>query len=1076
MKKILCTLISCLLLMFGFVIFGNTNKVEASNNAYVDTLRINGQRYNEDNGDFKDITDKYLTEGWKFQSGTLYLNGYHGSSISFSMYDNLNSSLVVCIYGENTITTENDIVSGFSVKGAKTQYVDFIFQDAGASLTINSKADGINISSNDPFSTFGRFYNGSSDNTYDSYLYINAGHNGINCPRVNVRDSVNMYVFAEEFGVVLHENIAYQSNMFFEALGNSFVMIYGNKSASNRYPRHDYVFQPYAKKYYVDSLNNLLIMSNKEDIITKTLLFKDENPSHGFSQVERLEFKYGVGEEANFSFNCEQLTYELKYYINIAYEDAYNDLNIKKKYDFRINGSEEAILSGKVENEDAVSINCTFEEQNAYVLTNELVLCNGNQEISSVKHRYSIIPYDYHTVKLDESIKGVTLKKVEGYDFDSVKSGDSFIFDFELDNYYALPTDFKVYANGEEVNEIKAGRYQIPEVTRDTVISFSENPYPYAFVTFYVGNQTIGKTDQFYKKTDTITLPKYSDIEEYIPEGMVFDYWKVGNRKTKFQCSTDTNPVSFKFNDDERGFLRIEAHFQGVYNLTGIDGHFYSDEECTQEITQAASVAIGSGKYTYFKFDNEFDEVIDGKMLYSYVSSCDVNVDIWDNNGILFFEMPAGDVTITPVYKYVIDEITVEGVQLPIAGNELIENQEKAPEGVNYKVAAYSSWYEIIDEETRKYLITFGYGDPYVFKNNTQYEVEIRFTVTEDGDYLFDPNGYARDGAFQFNIDGLDASQYEVVEHEFANIYKRQYCVTLRFTSVSKYNIDITGGVVLSNGVEIDGAIEGQAILLSANIAEAGKVFDHWTITGIEVDEELLMNSRLELVMPANEITAEAVFIDAPYFQVTYDVNGGTGVMEDVKVYDGLCILDECVFEAPEHKHFKCWAIGDNEYDELTSVVIEENTVVKAIWEYDTFEITFDSNGGEGSKDSEIKEYNSNYVLPAANLFTAPANKEFKCYLVNDVEKNAGDTIVITEDTVIKAEWKDKEVTPEPTDEPSTDIDDDTDSKSDSKSETNNNDKKKGNNTGAVVGIIVAVIAGIAIIGVVVFIVIKKRK
>jgi hypothetical protein len=401
----------------------------------------------------------------------------------------------------------------------------------------------------------------------------------------------------------------------------------------------------------------------------------------------------------------------------------------------------------------------------------------------------------------------------------------------------------------------------------------------------------------------------------------------------------------------------------------------------------------------------------------------------------------------------------------------------------------------------------------------------------------------------------LEDSQYEVVNHKFANSYKRQYIVTLRFNVINTYNVSVENGFAIIGEDEVTLVQVGQEVLLSASKAPTGKVFDHWTITGIEVTEEEALNSKLVFEMPTNEVTAVATYKDAEYFEITFDPNGGSSVMADDTTY-GEYELPECIFIAPEHKHFKCWQIDDIEYDELTPIAIKENTVVKAIWEYDSFEITFDANGGEGTKDSETKEYNSSYELPEANtfvapehkhfkcwligdveydeldsiiilddieikaiweidtfeitfdanggtgskdslsveyngeyklpkanLFEAPANKEFKCYLVNGEEKNAEETIIITEDTLVKASWKDKESEAPITDDTKTtttetndSIDPESNTNSNSQSDTKNNNNKKANNAGATVGIIIGVVAGIAVIGAIVFIVIKKRK
>ncbi len=73
-----------------------------------------------------------------------------------------------------------------------------------------------------------------------------------------------------------------------------------------------------------------------------------------------------------------------------------------------------------------------------------------------------------------------------------------------------------------------------------------------------------------------------------------------------------------------------------------------------------------------------------------------------------------------------------------------------------------------------------------------------------------------------------------------------------------------------------------------------------------------------------------------------------------------------------------------------------------------TYKITFDANGGSGSMASETVNKDSSYTLPACT-FTAPEGKEFDKWDQGAV----GASIKITSDTTIKAQWKDKAVTPD---------------------------------------------------------------
>ena len=68
--------------------------------------------------------------------------------------------------------------------------------------------------------------------------------------------------------------------------------------------------------------------------------------------------------------------------------------------------------------------------------------------------------------------------------------------------------------------------------------------------------------------------------------------------------------------------------------------------------------------------------------------------------------------------------------------------------------------------------------------------------------------------------------------------------------------------------------------------------------------------------------------------------------------------------------------------------------------------VKFDKDGGKGVMPSAVCGKNGNYVLPEC-VFTAPANKVFRCWSVDGVEKKVGDSITVAADMTVKAVWKD---------------------------------------------------------------------
>lgn len=77
------------------------------------------------------------------------------------------------------------------------------------------------------------------------------------------------------------------------------------------------------------------------------------------------------------------------------------------------------------------------------------------------------------------------------------------------------------------------------------------------------------------------------------------------------------------------------------------------------------------------------------------------------------------------------------------------------------------------------------------------------------------------------------------------------------------------------------------------------------------------------------------------------------------------------------------------------------------------YTVTFNSNGAEGTMQSQEIKKGEDFELPA-NEFTAPEGQEFKAWLVDGQEYPAKTKIKINKETTIKAIWQDKPIAPKP--------------------------------------------------------------
>ena len=144
------------------------------------------------------------------------------------------------------------------------------------------------------------------------------------------------------------------------------------------------------------------------------------------------------------------------------------------------------------------------------------------------------------------------------------------------------------------------------------------------------------------------------------------------------------------------------------------------------------------------------------------------------------------------------------------------------------------------------------------------------------------------------------------------------------------------------------------------------------------------------------------------YHTISFNANGGTGSADPVsKEYSSSYTLPDNPFTAPDHKHFVGWSYTeDGEAITSSTIVISGDTTLFALWATDVHTVTISAGEGTGSSIVVNKEYGSSYTLPNCE-FTAPEGKEFDGWMVNGEKHASGDTITISEDTVITAVWKD---------------------------------------------------------------------
>ena len=111
--------------------------------------------------------------------------------------------------------------------------------------------------------------------------------------------------------------------------------------------------------------------------------------------------------------------------------------------------------------------------------------------------------------------------------------------------------------------------------------------------------------------------------------------------------------------------------------------------------------------------------------------------------------------------------------------------------------------------------------------------------------------------------------------------------------------------------------------------APANKEFKAWSVDGEEkaVGDVITINEDTEII---------ATWRDKPIekYKVTLVANNNIDDNIETEIEKGTdYTLPDCKFTAPEGQVFKVWKIGDKEYDPQTTIKIDEETEIKAIWQ-----------------------------------------------------------------------------------------------------------------------------------------------
>ncbi len=136
-------------------------------------------------------------------------------------------------------------------------------------------------------------------------------------------------------------------------------------------------------------------------------------------------------------------------------------------------------------------------------------------------------------------------------------------------------------------------------------------------------------------------------------------------------------------------------------------------------------------------------------------------------------------------------------------------------------------------------------------------------------------------------------------------------------------------------------------------------------------DGYFLVDPNSETATELSNNTTYSITSNTTPYTVTFDANGGSGEMEN-RTTLGIFELPYNGFTAPSGKIFKCWQIGDNEYESGDRVTLTDNVTVKALWLTPT---VYCYDGDELLYTIEVSGDYYSFYLPAAP--EAPSDEVF---------------------------------------------------------------------------------------------------
>ena len=147
-------------------------------------------------------------------------------------------------------------------------------------------------------------------------------------------------------------------------------------------------------------------------------------------------------------------------------------------------------------------------------------------------------------------------------------------------------------------------------------------------------------------------------------------------------------------------------------------------------------------------------------------------------------------------------------------------------------------------------------------------------------------------------------------------------------------------------------------------------------------------------------------------YTITFDGEDSPGTMDaETREHGKTFVLPECKFGAPVNNEFRAWNVNGKEYNVGDEITVTEDLVIKPIWLWIEYTVSFDANGGVGALEAQKVLSGTDFTLPACS-FEAPVGHSFGGWKPVTKESfdykdsySAGEALTVFSDVTLQAQW-----------------------------------------------------------------------